>query len=141
MQFQEFITSCAGNTALLMTGAALLGLLLGWLLRNLKVGRLKRQIADLRSQYKDVDFTIRQYNGIISSLKADNEKLSQDVGTIQTVPVAVDVEYLPWYDTPISLLVRGKRIPANATIVTRVAPNEEAEVVATEVEAEVGVVG
>ena len=136
------MTNCASQILILMIGAAILGCLIGallvWMVKKIKIARLKHEYAALDTKYNDLLLKQQQYNELVSTLHQDKTQLSDELRHLQTqiqrmhevseaevdklraneqiLALAMN-EPQPkqyWYDTPIRDLV-GKVVGVKST--------------------------
>jgi len=71
-----------------MIGAAILGCLIGallvWMVKKIKIARMKQEYADLEVKYSDLLLKQQQYNSLVSTLNQDKTQLSDELLHLQT---------------------------------------------------------
>ena len=161
------MTNCASQILILMIGAAILGCLIGallvWMVKKIKIARLKQEHAALEAKYNDLLLKQQQYNELVSTLHEDKTQLSDELNHLQTQiqrmheVSEVEVDRLRaneqilalamnepepkqhWYDTPIRELVGKipgvKRTPEPAVLEAADSDFDTADMEETEITA------
>lgn len=82
------MTNCASQILILMIGAAILGCLIGallvWMVKKIKIARMKQEYATLDAKYNDLLLKQQQYNELVSTLHNDKTQLSDELLHLQT---------------------------------------------------------